>query len=274
MHSDRLAPLAIGQVMRTIGASMVPAQVMSQFANNAFVTPLNSPAGTATIERPVPSENPNLNAVFANLPSMEGPAGVDYTVYTRKDLSIRRGEKAIVTLFTQRIRYSHLYRWTPPAKVEHLLALHNETDTAWTTGPYLALSDGQPLSEDLLRYTPQSGTTEIAVTTAVNVLCDRRESEANRELKAHEPSKGFFVDLVKLRGELTIRNLDKTEVTVAIENPVIGKPTTASDNGDLMIDTAKLQLLERSGSIRWNVRVAPGETKKLTYTLERYVPSK
>ncbi len=274
VHSDRLAPLAIGQVIRTIGASMVPAQVMSQFANNAFVTPLNTPAGAATIERPVPSENPNLNAVFASLPSMEGPAGADYTVYTRKDLTIRRGEKAVVTLFTQRIRYAHLYRWTPPARMQHLLALHNDTDTAWTTGPYLALSDGRPLSEDLLRYTPKNGVSEIPVTTAINVLCERKESETDRRLKAHEPSKGFFVDLVELRGELTIRNLDKTEVTVAIENPVTGKPTTASDNGELTIDTAKLQLLERSGSIRWNVRVAPGETKKLTYTLERYVPSK
>ncbi len=39
-----------------------------------------------------------------NLPQLGGAAATDYTVYTKKDLTLRRGEKAIVTLFTQKIQ--------------------------------------------------------------------------------------------------------------------------------------------------------------------------
>ena len=274
LHSDRLAPFAIGQVLRTIGASIVPAQVLSQLSSNGIVASCDNLLRSNLPDRPAAPEPRNVDALLASLPNMDGPAGGDYTVYTKKDLTIRQGEKAIVTLFTQKIGYSHLYRWTPPTAMQHVLVLNNETDTAWTTGPCLALSGDRPLSEDLLRYTPKKGACEIPVTTAINMLCEKQESEVNRKLKAHEPAHDFFADLVELRGELSIRNLDKSEVTVVIENPVSGKPISASDGGTLRIDTAKLQLLERSGSIAWRLRIAPGENKTLTYTCERYVPSK
>ena len=63
---------------------------------------------------------------------------------------MRRGEKAIVNLFTKKIKYSHIYRWSPPEALQHFLLLHNQTDTAWTTGPCLAINRSGPLSEDLL----------------------------------------------------------------------------------------------------------------------------
>ena len=101
---------------------------------------------------------------LGNLPQIELAGGSDYTVYTKKDLTVRRGERAIVTLFVKKINYSHIYRWSPPAMMEHFLVLHNDTDTAWTTGPCLATSGDQPLSEDLLKYTPRGGNCEIPVT--------------------------------------------------------------------------------------------------------------
>ena len=38
-------------------------------------------------------------------------------------------------------------------------------------------------------------------------------------------------------------------------------------------DPTKLQLLERSGSIRWQLTIKPGESKSLRYKYERFVPS-
>jgi hypothetical protein len=50
--------------------------------------------------------------------------------------------------------YDHLYRWSPPGDIKHFLVLHNNTDTPWTTGPCLATTGGNALSEDLLKYVP------------------------------------------------------------------------------------------------------------------------
>jgi hypothetical protein len=201
---------------------------------------------------------------------MDGPLG-DYTVYTRNDLTIRRGEKALITILRQKIRYSHVYRWGPPAQIEHFLTLHNSTDTAWTTGPILAVSNDQPLCEDLLKYTPKGASAEIPVTTAINVSHDRTEKEVERTLKAHSPREKVWYDLVTIKGELKLANFEKRPVTVFIACPTAGKPTEASDDGVMGGDTDKLQLLDRAGTIQWKVTLDPGKSTMLTYKYEKYV---
>jgi len=189
-------------------------------------------------------------------------------------MTVRRGEKAIVTLFVKKIKYSHTYRWAPPGRMEHFLALHNQTDTAWTTGPCLAVSAERPLSEDLLRYTPKGGDCQIPVTAAVNIAHDKSESETDRKLKTYSPAHDFYLDLVTVEGTLKLRNFEKVDVEITIVADIPGKPLSASDDGIVRVDTTKLKVLERCGSIQWHVTLEPGETKTLTYTYERYVPSR
>jgi hypothetical protein len=151
--------------------------------------------------------------------------------------------------------------------------LKNGTDSSWTTGPCLAISDGHPLSEDLLNYVPKGGVGEFPVTTAIDLAQSQKETESNRQLKAHQPSSNYFLDLVSLDGLLTLQNYGKRPADVVVEMPVTGKPTAASDDGRIQLSTTNLKLTERTGSIQWRVSVTPGEPKKLTYTYERYVPS-
>jgi hypothetical protein len=272
IHADYNAPIAVGQMIRTIGAAIAPQQLQSQIMNNAFVNSMNfSPE--MVIDGPSPAHVGDLKGALGNLPQIEGAAGTDYTVYTKKDLTIRCGEKAVVTLFTKRIAFSHIYRWNNPDKMRHFIVLHNETDTAWTTGACLALSADQPLSEDILKYTPKSGRCELPVTTAINVGHSKSETELDRKLNAHSPAKDIFLDMVTLRGELKIHNFEKTKVEISISSPVPGKPIDASDSGIISVNTENLKLLERSGSIQWTISLEPGEGKTINYHYERYVPS-
>ena len=275
VHTDFMAPIAVGQAIRTIGMSVAPAQIRTQLMNRAAIT---SNADTqrqfGVVTREVPQDGGDLKAAMGNLPQMAGPGGNDYTVYSKTDMTLRRGEKAIVTLFTRKIKYSHIYRWALPERMKHHLVLHNTTDTAWTTGPCLVVSDGRPLSEDLLKYVPKGGTGEIPVTTAINVAHERTEAEIARKLKAHEPAPRFYLDLVTLEGKLKLKNFEKHAATVVITAKVPGRPLAASDDGAVTADTTKLKLLERTGSIRWCVKLAHRETKTLTYSYERYVPSR
>ncbi|HUX02900.1 MAG: hypothetical protein WBD63_03150 [Phycisphaerae bacterium] len=226
--------------------------------------------------RPLPAwpGGRDLKAALGNLPQWEGAGASDFTVYTRKDLTVRQGEKAIVTLFIKRIKYSHVYRWSPPNEIEHFLVLHNSTDTSWTTGPCLAVSGDNALSEDLLKYVPKGGLGEFPVTTAINLAHDQKEAESDRKLKAHEPSPGFYVDLVTLDGELKVHNLGKTPAEMVVDLRLQGRPLAASDDGRIVLDTANLKLLERSGTITWRITLKPGEAKALTYRCERFVPSR
>jgi hypothetical protein len=281
VHTEYLAPLAVGQVIRTIGVAMgapnVPAQVMSQMMNRAAIVRNEGqgPQGDQPniVEQPVEGRGGDLGKALGNLPQMEGAAATDYTVYTKRDLNLRRGEKAIITLFVKKIKYSHIYRWSPPAQMEHSLVLSNQTDSAWTTGPCLALSEDRPLSEDLLKYTPKGSRGELPVTAAINIAHDKSEREVERKLKAHSPSNNVYFDLVTLEGKLKLHNYEKRTVDVIIANPTPGKPLTTDQGGSLSVDSTKMRLLEREGTVRWHVKLEPGEEKTLTYQYERYVPS-
>ena len=278
VHTDYLTPVAVGQVIRTIGAAIAPAAVCTQIASRAAITSNlqranQFAAGANVVDRAVAAAG-DVKAAVGNLPQMAGPAGADFTVYTKKNLTVRRGEKAIVTLFTKRITYSHLYRWSPPERLRHHLVLNNSTDTAWTTGPCLAVSGARPLSEDLLKYTPRGGKVEIRVTAAVNVAHDQSEKETDRKLRAYSPSHNYWLDLVTIAGRLKVRNYEKKTIDIIIEPSITGKPTDASDQGAIWLDTAKLKLIERQGKIRWRISLEPGETREVTYTYERYVPSR
>jgi len=246
---------------------------MTQIANRAMIA--RDQRGSleeevAVTERPA-SAGHDVREVLGNLPQWEGAGATDFTVYTRKDLTVRRGEKVIVTLFTRKIKYTHQYRWSPPDTVQHVVLLQNTTDSAWTTGPCLALTDNNPLSEDLLKYVAKGGIGELPVTTAINIATDRTEEEAARKVRALELGTNDYADLVTLQGELKLRNFEKKVVDMVISAHVPGKPVEASDSGKLSSDATKLQLLDRAGTVEWSLKLDPGATKTLTYKYERYV---
>ena len=157
--------------------------------------------------------------------------------------------------------------------MQHLLVLKNDTDSAWTTGPALAVNNDQPLCEDLLKYTPRGGHCELPVTTSVNMAHEKSESETDRQLKAHEPSPDKFLDLVTLTGQLKLRNFEQREIELIVTDQAPGKPVSATDGGVLRSDPTHLQLLDRAGTVRWQIKLKPDETKVLEYKYERYVPS-
>ena len=273
LHAQYLEPIAVGRAIRTIGAAVAPPELQTQISNRAAIAGDNRIAQNQFAERPVAQVGGDALAAAGSLPVMESPGGGDFTVYTKKDLTVRRGERAVVTLLVKKVRYSHLYRWSPPGQPEHFLMLQNDNATALTTGPCLAVSAEQPLSEDLLKYTPKGGKAEVPVTSAVNVATDRTESEIDRRLKAHSPSEKVFLDLVTLKGELKLRNFEPRAVDIVIDMRVPGRPLAASDDGITAIDPAKLSLREREGTVKWRLKLGAGESKTLTYQYERYVSS-
>lgn len=277
VHTDLLSPVAVGRAMRAIGSAMpmggVPQQVMSQVMNRAAISNNSMRIDDPSSALVNTVGDSAIASLLGNLPQAETLSVGDYSVYTKEKLTVRRGERAVVTLMSQRIRYGHRYHWSTDGELQHRLSLENSTKTPWTTGPCLALSGAQPLCEDVLKYTPVAGTGELPITTAINVAKRIEESEIDRKMKAHEPQPGNFLDLVTVAGTLKIKSFEKRPVEIHIVKPVQGKPVSASDNGAIAIDSEKLRLLERHGRIEWKLTLQPGQEYDLAYAFERYVPS-
>jgi hypothetical protein len=274
VHTDYLTPISVGQVIRTIGTAIAPTQVSQQIANRATVAFDNSIRSNQidVISQPVTdSSGHTLQNTTGNLPKLESEGATDYTVYERKGVTLRVGEKAILTLFTKKIKYRHSYRWQLPSDIEHFLILENNTDSAFTTGPCLVLSDNRALSEDLLKYIPKGGSGEIPVTTAINIAKDQKEKETARELKRYNVNR--YYDLVTLSGELKLRNFDSKNSEINVAMKITGEPISTSDDADIVMNTDNLKLMERTATVTWQMTLKPGETKTLTYSYKRYVPS-
>jgi hypothetical protein len=281
-HRELMSPIAVGRAIRSIGTGIprgdVPSQVMTQMMNRAVVTSnaMRSPQWDSS-GRPVPasedSDDLEWDALLAQLPSLESAAAGDFTVYTKKDLTVRRGERASVTLLTQKVRYRHRYRWETGKSIEHLLLLENRGSTPWTTGPCLAVSGTLPLSEDILKYTPAGGSGELPVTTAINLSHAVTEREIDRQLKAHSPRGNEFYDLVTIEGTVRLKSFEKLPAEIQVTAPVAGRPIEADHDGVIRLDPTKLRLLERAAVIDWHLTLEPGEEVVLHYQYERYVPS-
>lgn len=285
VHSDLMAPITAGQAIRTIGTALsnnlnaIPRQVMTQSAmgQSAFLSNRAQQYTPEVIEEHINTTvgSEKLEQITGNLPQLDTASGSDFTVYTKRDMTLRRGEKAIVTLFTKKVKFSHLYHWTIPGQVHHRLVLANETDTPWTTGPCLVLSpERQPLSEDILHYTAKNGRCELPITAAINMATAKKEKEIARKTKTYSPNNNStYYDLVTLEGTLNLQSFEKKTVEVLVDATVPGTPTEIGNEGVHSMNPDKLRLLEKEGKVQWKFKMEPGERKTIPYQYERYVPS-
>ncbi len=117
VHSEMLSPVAIGQILRSIGSAIptagIPLQNMSQVMNRAVIandfdngrldaSVATSGAGTETFKE-----------LLGTLPPSDAAGAGDYSVYSKKGVTVRKGERAVITLMSKRISYGHQYAWTP-----------------------------------------------------------------------------------------------------------------------------------------------------------------
>lgn len=285
VHTDLMSPIAVGYAIRALGTAMpnggVPQQVMSQVMNRAAIANNFANNGLQSADMggmgggmgPGDAVSDNFSALMSNLPQSDAVGAGDYSVYTKEKLTVRKGERAVVTLMSKKIRYGHKYRWKTDSEIQHHLTLENSSTTPWTTGPCLAISGAQPLSEDILKYTPVNGKGELTVTTAINISKNIKEAEIDRKLKAHEPSTHVYLDLVTVEGTLKIKSFEKTPIDITITKKLLGKPISASNDGIINLDSENLRLVERNGEIEWTLSLEPGKDYILKYTFERFVPS-
>ncbi|MBI3911269.1 MAG: hypothetical protein HY320_10090 [Armatimonadetes bacterium] len=220
-------------------------------------------------------------------------AAEELFLYQAPRLSLGKGERASLRLFSLTVPCAEVFEWTindppqqppyggPPRPEQRLmleslterlwyaLKLKNDTGMPWTTGPALTFREWKPLGQDLMPFTAMGGEAIVKVTPATEVVGEHAQEEKARQrdaLQAH----GYLWDLVTVEGTIRLRNVKKEPVQVVVTRNVEGEVTEASDEGRISRQGLQLQAVNPNSVIRWDLTVPPGE-KVLRYTYRRYV---
>jgi len=213
-------------------------------------------------------------AVLPVLPPVGELAGLEMEelyLYHKEDITLRKGERAQMVLLTGEVPYQHIYEWNADTgeEVWHCLKLTNTLKAPWTTGVAMTVKEGQPLGQDLLKYTPPGASTNLKVTQAPAIRVSRKEEEVSRS----EPKRigDNYWSLAIVKGELKLENYKKEGVEIEVEKTVNGKVESASDSAEIVVRPQVERGLNPVTGLKWKVSVAAGKSKILNYQYQVFV---
>lgn len=221
----------------------------------------------------------------------EGLVAEDLFFYPVDNFTLLRGETACLPLFTAEVPYKHIYIWKIPdmldnneryrhnrgndeqalaEEVWHSCRLVNNMEMPWTTAAAEFVNAGQFTGQDICYYTAPGAETTIRINRAMNVLAEKAEVELERVRKAAS-FHGYSHDLIKVKGELKLRNRMGKSATVEVTKNLSGEVLeTIPQARD--IRTAKgLQRVNPHHMLVWELEMKPGQEQTLSYTYEVYV---
>lgn len=200
----------------------------------------------------------------------------DLTFYKKSDVTLARGDVAMIRIFSQPITYSSLFVWnTDFPYVWQTLVLKNDTPSPFPSGPVTTLRDAQPLGQDTLPFTPAGGSQDLRLTVASDVEPHVEEVELQRGSPVSFNRGLQAVDYipVTLRGTLHVQNFRKTDIQLKIWREVNGTVTDASDAPSITHVPPRSGVNPRS-KLDWRVQVPAGGEKTVTYTYQTLVPAR
>ena len=204
-------------------------------------------------------------------------------------LSLARGARAAVPVFTTATAVRHVFTWdvdlrrpdleAAPAgaglesplvlsetRVWHQLELANRDQRPWTTGPVLVVADGLPLAQELLTYTSPGGSVRFPLTVAVDLRARFGEEEVGRQLDAVRWLGADYARIDKA-GRLEVENRGPAAVELEITCRFGGRATEASDGGDITLHAFASDdwdgyqghpAVNNHSELLWRTTLAPG----------------
>jgi len=190
--------------------------------------------------------------------------------YKKSGLSLASNDIAMVSIFDTTVTVSPRFEWNADGEdVSYLVTILNKSGQPLTTGPVLVLEDGKAIGQETVKYTPAGGTAEIRLARGIGLQVEKTEAEVKRNGPIRVGKTDYIPVVIK--GVLTITNHKSEKATVKITKTARGKVTDQSDGGKIK----QTQILNGEpnplNDLEWNVDIAPGATKTITYTIETYM---
>ncbi len=215
-----------------------------------------------------------------------GQQAEDLFLYPVKELTLKRGETAMLPLFSAKLPYEHVYTWKipdmlderdqyrhpsadsntrpPQEEVWHICRLTNTGKMPLTTAPAEFIKDGQIVGQDICYYTNPGTQTDIRINRALRIAAEHAEFEVRRERNAAQ-FYGYNYDKVTVRGVLDLTSSLPDTVHVEVTKLLSGDVLENKEKAEV-IDTAKgLRAVNARHQLVWKIDLAPGKMAKLTY---------
>ena len=290
---DVVSPFVLEAALRDALRQAAP-QIMGQYSSNgsnSFANPMSNAAfgarGGEYRDRQAEADPGALD-----IPEeLTAGRSQDLFIYSVPALTLLRGHRAAVPVFTARAPYRDVYTWDfalkrsdveivqekmnspSPLKlamnrVWHQIDIENRTSVPWTTGAAMVLQGMQPLAQELLTYTSVGGKVRLPVTVAVDLQSSFSEEETGREMDALTWLRQRYARIDKT-GELRVTSFLPHAVDLEITCHLGGFGEEASDEGRITIgqfqqgDWQNYQghpAVNNHSTVFWRTTLAPGKT--------------
>jgi hypothetical protein len=281
---DTVSPLVLEGTLKRALAQAAP-QLMNQMHNNftnASYSLRSSELRRADALAPADVALPG---------ELTGSAQQDLFVYSLPPISLKKGERAAMHIFSKPVKLRHVYTWdlrlkksdfanSPSAagvasplaiaknEVWHQIELVNDTNTVWTTGAVMIMDGGRPLAQELLTYTSRGDRVRVPVTISVETRGTAKEKELGRKLGALQWDGYKYARLDKL-ATLDLCNHKGETIDVEITLRLGGRATKAEADGTIELGEHQREdwtqyrgspAVNNSSVVRWKARLGPGDT--------------
>jgi len=218
-----------------------------------------------------------------------GEVAEDLFFYPIEKFSLKRGETAYLPLFSADALYEHVYTWriadfldeqeryrrdaqgqAPAEEVWHSCRLTNPLRIPLTTAPAQFVKDGQFTGQDLCPYTAPGTEVTIRINRAMNVVAEQAEVETERKRNAAN-FQGSSYDLVKIKGELKLRNRMDKAANVEVSKDLSGQVGETVPLAQDVSTANGLRRINTRHNLVWKFELKAAEERRLTYTYDVYI---
>jgi len=232
----------------------------------------------------------------------EGMQAGDLFFYTKKDITLRQGERGMYMLFQSEAPYKEIYTWLvedqtvdnveyrfpsgDPGEVWHSVRFKNTSGQPLTTSAATTFKNGQILGQDMMVYTPAGAEAEVKITKALDIRVEKSEEEVRREVGVIKEKVAIgmrngetvfeerpLFDRLYLKGTLNIRNLKPQRVTMKVAKNLTGEVSTASHDAKVIKLAKGIKDLNPSSLVTWQLDVDAGKSASLAYEFSILVKS-
>lgn len=252
LMKESLSPMALREIGLHLSSYFAPPAPGGRGAQYGYLLSqaMMSQRAASVMERMAPA------AGGPEIPS-EGQME-DLFLYHKPGLTLKKGERAVVSLLEVAVPYEDIYTWEiapiPPremwrhinreqqqmlsaltgARAMHEIRLTNTGEVPWTTGPATIFKKGTPLGQQLLTYTSVKNKVDVRVTIATDLNTKREETEVGREPNSIRIGDHNYSKVI-LHGKLTVTNFKDRPVHIYIKRRAYGTATSATANGKIVL---------------------------------------
>ncbi len=207
----------------------------------------------------------------------------DLYFYPLKQVSLRKGEKAMYPLFSQEVDIAHVFECNllnnktiikqdhdlspdNTNKVYHSVKMKNNSSLPWTSAlTFITKHQNEnisPLGQDILKFTPSKATTYLKITESPEVQVKQTEKEIERK-----KTKAYY-DEVTVECNITVRNFKTKDVTMDVRRQLYGELLKSELNYDReeIIVPAYNYVNYVAANLCWNFEVKANAEKSFKYT--------